>query len=45
MIMMKCKALNVALAVVVALTHISSVQAGNYYIATHGNDANPGTLA
>jgi hypothetical protein len=27
------------------LTHISAAQAGDYYVATNGNDANPGTLA
>ncbi|MCX5653203.1 MAG: PDZ domain-containing protein [Planctomycetota bacterium] len=38
-------AIKVALVALAALTQISSAQAGNYYVAANGNDANPGTLA
>jgi membrane-associated protease RseP (regulator of RpoE activity) len=37
-------AMNGALAALAALAHISVAQAGNYYVAANGNDANPGTL-
>jgi hypothetical protein len=40
----KRMAMNGALAALAALAHISVAQAGNYYVAANGNDANPGTL-
>ncbi len=41
----KSRVTNGLLAALAALTHISAAQAGDYYVATNGNDANPGTLA
>ena len=40
-----CMAMKVALAALAATTCISAAQAGNYYVAANGDDANPGTLA